>query len=98
MHGAAVYALGAVLYGKITLEDGKVQQSNFHDCRALRINEMPRVETYLASSGDKYSTEWGGVGEPGTPPLAPAICNAVFAAAGKRIRSLPLADHRLTSS
>jgi isoquinoline 1-oxidoreductase beta subunit len=93
MEGAVVYGLGAVLYGQITLHDGQVQQSNFHDYRALRMNEMPKVETYLLSSGSRYSQEWGGVGEPGTPPLAPAIANAVFAATGRRIRSLPLANN-----
>jgi isoquinoline 1-oxidoreductase subunit beta len=98
MQGAVAYALGAVLYGEITLQDGRVQQSNFHDYRALRMNEMPQVEIYLVSSGDKYSKDWGGVGEPGTPPLAPAVSHAVFAATGKRIRSLPLAKHQLKSS
>jgi isoquinoline 1-oxidoreductase beta subunit len=93
MEGAVVYGLGAVLYGQITLHDGQVQQSNFHDYRALRMNEMPKVETYFLSSGSKYSQEWGGVGEPGTPPLAPAIANALFAATGQRIRTLPLANH-----
>jgi isoquinoline 1-oxidoreductase subunit beta len=95
MEGAVVYGLGAVLYGQITLHEGRVQQSNFHDYRALRMNEMPKVETYFLSSGSKYSQEWGGVGEPGTPPLAPAIANAVFAATGQRIRTLPLANHEL---
>jgi isoquinoline 1-oxidoreductase subunit beta len=98
MQGAVAYALGAVLYGEITLQDGRVQQSNFHDYRALRMNEMPQAEIYFVSSGDKYSKDWGGVGEPGTPPLAPAVANAVFAATGKRIRSLPLAKHQLKSS
>jgi isoquinoline 1-oxidoreductase subunit beta len=95
MEGAVVYGLGAVLYGQITLREGQVQQSNFHDYRALRMNEMPKVETYFLSSGNRYTQEWGGVGEPGTPPLAPAIANAVFAATGKRIRSLPLANHQI---
>jgi len=94
MEGAVVYGLGAVLYGQITLREGQVQQSNFHDNRALRMNEMPQVETYFLSSGNIYSQEWGGIGEPGTPPLAPAVANAVFAATGQRIRSLPLADHQ----
>jgi isoquinoline 1-oxidoreductase beta subunit len=95
--GAVSFALGAALYGEITLQDGEVQQSNFHDYPVLRMSEMPVVETYFASSGDTYSKEWGGVGEPGTPPLAPALCNAVFAATGQRIRSLPLANHKLTA-
>jgi isoquinoline 1-oxidoreductase beta subunit len=98
MEGAVVYGLGAVLYGQITLREGRVQQSNFHDYRALRMNEMPQVETYFLSSGNRYTEEWGGVGEPGTPPLAPAIANAVFAATGQRIRSLPLANHEFKSS
>jgi len=95
MEGAVAYGLGAVLYGQITLHEGQVQQSNFHDYRALRMNEMPKVETYFLSSGSRYTQEWGGVGEPGTPPLAPAIANAVFAATGQRIRSLPLANHQI---
>jgi isoquinoline 1-oxidoreductase subunit beta len=95
MEGAVVYALAAVLYGQITLQEGQVQQSNFNDYRALRMNEMPQVETYFLSSGSRYSQEWGGVGEPGTPPLAPAIANAVFAATGQRIRSLPFANHQI---
>ena len=59
------------------------------------MNEMPQVETYFLPSGNRYSQEWGGVGEPGTPRLARAIGNAVFAATGQRIRSLPLANHEL---
>src|ERR1700733_3956562 len=93
MEGAVVYGLGAALYGEITVHQGQVQQSNFNDYRALRMNEMPRVEFIDASSGNRYTPEWGGVGEPGTPPLAPAIANAVFAATGQRIRSLPFARH-----
>jgi isoquinoline 1-oxidoreductase beta subunit len=93
--GAVSFALGAALYGLITVKDGAVQESNFHDYPVLRLGEMPAVETYFASSGDTYSQEWGGVGEPGTPPLAPALCNAIFAATGQRIRSLPLANHTL---
>jgi isoquinoline 1-oxidoreductase beta subunit len=95
MQGAVVYALGAALDGEITFQDGRVLQSNFSDYPALRMNQVPKVEVALVSSGDKYTKEWGGVGEPGTPPLAPALCNAVFAATGQRIRSLPLSKHRL---
>jgi isoquinoline 1-oxidoreductase subunit beta len=93
MEGAVVYGLGAALYGEITVHQGQVQQSNFNDYRALRMNEMPRVEFVDASSGNRYTQEWGGIGEPGTPPLAPAIGNAVFAATGQRIRSLPFARY-----
>jgi isoquinoline 1-oxidoreductase subunit beta len=96
MEGAIVYGLAAVLTGEITLQKGRVDQSNFHDYPALRMNEMPEVETYLVPSGDKYIDRWGGIGEPGLPPLAPAIANAIFSATGQRIRSLPLKNHKLT--
>lgn len=89
--GAVVYALTAALYGEITVKDGGAAQSNFHDYPMLRIGSMPKVETVMVPSGDF----WGGVGEPSVPPLAPAVCNAIFAATGKRIRSLPLQNHNL---
>jgi isoquinoline 1-oxidoreductase beta subunit len=95
IESAVAYGLGAALTGEITLDCGRVQQSNFHDYPALRMNEMPRVETYLAPSGDRYGKRWGGIGEPGLPPLAPALVNAVFAATGRRVRSLPLKAHGL---
>jgi isoquinoline 1-oxidoreductase beta subunit len=84
--GSIVYALSAALYGEITIKNGAAEQSNFKDYRVLHLSEMPKVETVILASGDF----WGGVGEPPVPPLAPAVCNAVFAATGKRIRSLPL--------
>ncbi|MBV9203136.1 MAG: xanthine dehydrogenase family protein molybdopterin-binding subunit [Alphaproteobacteria bacterium] len=83
---AIVYGLSAALYGAITIENGRVQQGNFDDYEMLRLADMPVVETVLAPSGGF----WGGGGEIGVPPLAPAVCNAIFAATGKRIRSLPL--------
>ena len=86
MEGGAVYALTATLYGKITLDRGRVQQSNFHDYPMLRINEMPVVEAHILDSGEAA----GGLGEPGVPSVAPAVCNAIFAATGKRIRKLPI--------
>ncbi|HEY7298676.1 MAG TPA: molybdopterin cofactor-binding domain-containing protein [Xanthobacteraceae bacterium] len=89
--GAVAYALTAALYGEITIENGRVEQSNFHDYRILRMNEMPEVETVLVPSGGF----WGGVGEMPVPPLAPALCNAIFAATGQRIRSLPVQNHQL---
>jgi isoquinoline 1-oxidoreductase beta subunit len=93
MESGVVYGLTAALYGEITIDQGRVQQANFDTYGMLRIAEMPIVETYLAlSGGDK----WGGIGEPGVPPIAPAVCNAIFAATGKRIRSLPLKDHDLS--
>jgi isoquinoline 1-oxidoreductase beta subunit len=95
MEGAIAFGLIAALSGEITLRAGRVDQSNFHDYPVLRIHEMPPVETYLVPSGNTYSEKWGGIGEPGLPPLAPALTSAVFAATGKRIRSLPLKNHDL---
>jgi isoquinoline 1-oxidoreductase subunit beta len=89
--GAIVYALTAALYGEITIKNGAAEQSNFDTYRMLRMGEVPKVETVIVPSGDF----WGGVGEPPVPPLAPALCNAIFAATGKRIRSLPLANQDL---
>jgi len=86
MEGAIVYGLTAALKGQITIEKGRVQQSNFHDYEMLRLKEMPNVEVYIVPSNEAP----GGVGEPGTPPIAPAVCNAIFAATGKPIRRLPI--------
>lgn len=91
MESGVVYGLTAALYGLITIEQGRVQQANFDNYQMLRLAEMPIVETVLVPSGDF----WGGAGEPGVPPLAPALCNAIFAATGNRIRSLPLKQHQL---
>ncbi len=89
--GAIAYALTAALYGEISISGGRVEQSNFHDYPILRMSEMPQVETVLVPSHDG----WGGCGEPPLPPLAPALCNAIFAATGRRIRSLPIKNHAL---
>ena len=86
MESAIVYGLTAALYGEITFKDGKVQQSNFNDYRMLRMNEMPVVEVHIMPSTEAP----GGVGEPGLPPAAPALVNAIYAATGKRLRKLPL--------
>jgi isoquinoline 1-oxidoreductase subunit beta len=87
IESAVLYGLTAALYGEITIREGRVEQSNFNDYPIARMADAPKIETHFAlSGGDK----WGGIGEPGTPPIAPAIANAVFAATGKRIRSLPL--------
>ncbi len=91
VEGAIVYGLSAALYGKISLKDGKVEQGNFHDYPVLRHNEMPKVEVHIVKSTEKP----GGIGEPGTPPVAPAVANAIFAATGKRLRSLPFDTSQL---
>ncbi len=89
--GAIIYALTAALDGEITIKDGAAEQSNFDTYRMLRLADAPKVETVIVPSGHF----WGGVGEPPVPPLAPALCNAIFAATGTRIRSLPLKNHDL---
>jgi isoquinoline 1-oxidoreductase beta subunit len=89
--GSIVYALTAALYGEITIKDGRVEQSNFGDYEMLLIHQMPTVEAYPVPTGGF----WGGIGEPFTPPVFPAVCNAIYAATGKRIRSLPLKNHDL---
>jgi isoquinoline 1-oxidoreductase subunit beta len=92
--GAVIFALTAALTGEITIKDGGVEQSNFDDYQILRMADSPPVETVIVPSGDF----WGGVGEPPVPPLAPALCNAIFAAIGKRVRSLPLRNHDLSKA
>jgi isoquinoline 1-oxidoreductase beta subunit len=92
MESGIVYGLTAALYGQITIKDGRVVEGNFDDYQMLRLDAMPEVETHLAlTGGDK----WGGIGEPGVPPLAPSVCNAIFKVTGKRVRSLPLSNHDL---
>ena len=86
MESGIAFGLGAALHSELTFKDGRVQQSNFHDYQVLRMNEMPVVETHLVPSTEKS----GGVGEPGVPPIAPAVANAVAKLTGKRLRELPL--------
>jgi len=86
IEGGIVYGLTAALKGEITIERGGVKQSNFHDYRMLRMSEMPVVETYIVASTEAPT----GVGEPGTPPIAPAVANAIRAATGFPVRSLPI--------
>jgi isoquinoline 1-oxidoreductase beta subunit len=86
VQGSVAFGLGPVLHSAITLKQGRVQQSNFHDYEVLRLNEMPKVSVHLVKSGAKM----GGIGEPATAVIAPAVANAVFALTGKRLRSLPL--------
>lgn len=89
MEGGAIMGLSLALLGEISFENGRVQQGNFHDYRVLRHPAAPRViRTHLVN--DDHSLPPGGVGEPPVPPVAPALCNAIFAASGKRVRSLPV--------
>lgn len=86
MESGIVYGLSAALYGRITMKEGRVQQSNFHDYPVLRFHEMPVIEVHIVPSSEKS----GGAGEPGTPPIAPAVSNAIFALTNRRLRSLPI--------
>lgn len=85
------YGLTAALYGEVTIKNGRAEQSNFHDYKMARINEMPKVEVHILEG----KGEQGGAGEPGVPPIAPALCNAIFAATGRRIRKLPIRPESL---
>ena len=91
MESGAIYGLTAALYGEITIDKGAVVQSNFHDYQMLRMDEAPLLETYIVNSGEAL----GGAGEPGTPAIAPALTNAIFAATGTRIRELPVKNYDL---
>jgi isoquinoline 1-oxidoreductase beta subunit len=86
VQSSLAYGLTAALHGKLTLVDGAVQESNFHDYPPLRMFEMPRVAVHIIQSG----AQMGGIGEPATAPIAPAVANAVFALTKQRLRSLPL--------
>lgn len=86
MQGGVVFGLSAALYGEITVDRGRVTQGNFNDYAMLRMPEMPVVEVHIVPSTDAI----GGIGEPSVPPTAPAVCNAIFAATGKRVRNLPI--------
>ncbi len=87
IESGVIYGLTAALYDAITVKNGAIEQGNFDTYQMVKMADAPRIETYLALSGGK---KWGGIGEPGTPPVAPALCNAIFAATGKRIRQLPV--------
>ncbi|HSR36107.1 MAG TPA: molybdopterin cofactor-binding domain-containing protein, partial [Desulfurivibrionaceae bacterium] len=86
MQSAIYFGMAAALHGSITFKNGRVEQSNFHDYKMPRLAEMPAVEVHIMPSKEKP----GGIGEPGVPPIAPAIANAVFAATKTRLRAMPL--------
>jgi isoquinoline 1-oxidoreductase beta subunit len=89
LEGGMVFGLTAALRGEITLRDGAVMQTNFNDYPVLGLLDMPKVESYIVPS----TAAPGGVGEPGTGPIAPSLANAIYAATGTRVRSLPLSKH-----
>lgn len=94
MEGGIGYGLSAILREAVTLDGGRVEQSNFHDYTPLRINDMPEIEVHIVPSAEAPT----GVGEPGTPPIGPAVANAVYSATGQRIRQLPMSLHGLTGA
>lgn len=94
MSGSIAAGLTAALYGEITIENGRVKQTNFNDYQMLRMREMPEIDVHIVINHE----EPGGVGEPGVPPIAPAVANALFTLTGKRIRRLPIRTEELTTS
>jgi isoquinoline 1-oxidoreductase beta subunit len=86
LESAVAWGLSAALHSRLSLKRGQTEQSNFHDFRVLRLSGMPKVEVHIVASNEKPS----GVGEPGVPPTAPAVANALFALNGQRLRELPL--------
>jgi len=98
MESGAIYGLTAALYGEITVKDGEIEQRNFDTYRMLTMAEAPRIEVHLTPTGGTTQNgqpRWGGIGECGTAPIAPALTNAIFAATGKRVRELPLKNVKL---
>lgn len=91
LEGAAIFGMSLAYYGDISLEEGKVMQSNYHDYQMLRIHETPEIDIEIVKSNDIPT----GIGEPGVPVIAPAIINAIFDATGKRYRNLPLKAYGL---
>jgi isoquinoline 1-oxidoreductase subunit beta len=90
LESAIVYGLSAALWGDVTLRGGRVRQTNFNDYRVLRLNELPELDIHIIPSTGTPA----GIGETGVPPVAPAVCNAIFAATGQRLRSLPISAHK----
>jgi isoquinoline 1-oxidoreductase beta subunit len=93
IEGGIIFGITAALYGQITFKNGRVEQSNFNNYQMLRVNEAPVVEVHIVKSTEAP----GGIGEPGTAAVSPAVANAIFAATGKRIRKLPVDPGELRS-
>jgi isoquinoline 1-oxidoreductase beta subunit len=91
IESSALFGYSALMWGEINVQGGKVRQTNFHDYRVARMNDVPRIDAYVVDSTEAP----GGIGEPATALVAPAVCNAIYAATGRRLRSLPLTKHRL---
>ena len=94
VEGSFVYGLSSLLYGECTVRDGRIEQTNFHDWQVMRLDAMPKVETVVMPDGEF----WGGVGEPTISVAAPAVLNAIFAATGKRIRTVPINNIDLSAA
>ncbi len=94
VESAVIFGISGALWGKATVKDGRIEQSNFHDVRVVRMNETPAIETHIVASQEAP----GGMGEPGTSALAPALTNAIFAATGKRLRKLPVDSELLKTA
>jgi isoquinoline 1-oxidoreductase subunit beta len=94
MESGIIFGITAALLGEITIKDGRVEQGNFDDYQILRINEAPVIDVHLVKSAEVP----GGVGEPGTSAVIPAVANAIFAATGKRVRKLPIDSAQLKSA
>jgi isoquinoline 1-oxidoreductase beta subunit len=94
IQGAIIFGITAALYGEITLKDGRVQQTNFDTYQMLRMNEAPAIEVHIVQNSEPP----GGMGEPGTSAIIPAVTNAIFAATGKRLRKMPVDTAALRQS
>jgi isoquinoline 1-oxidoreductase beta subunit len=91
IESSVVFGLSALMWGEINIQNGRVQQTNFDSYRVARMTDSPRIDSYVIDSGEAP----GGIGEPATALVAPAVCNAIYTATGRRLRSLPLSRHKL---
>jgi isoquinoline 1-oxidoreductase beta subunit len=91
IESSIIFGLSALMWGEINIQNGRVQQTNFDSYRIARMTDAPRIDSYVIDSGEAP----GGIGEPATALIAPAVCNAIYTATGRRLRSLPLSRHKL---